>query len=182
VTQLRAPQMLVERIDSFSDDDLASLCEAADAAIIDGGGFGWVKSPGRRALERYFTGLLMVPERELYVARMDGTIYGSAQLARPPRHNEAQSHAAQLTSSFIAPYARSHGLARLLTRCIEEAARAHGHRVLNLDLRESQEAAIKLYESMGYIRWGVHPAYARIAGKTSRGLHYYKLLTPIKAG
>jgi ribosomal protein S18 acetylase RimI-like enzyme len=182
MTQLRAPQLLVERIDAFADDDLAALCEAADAAILDGGGFGWVKSPGRRALERYFTGLLQVPERELYVARLDGTIYGSAQLARPPRHNEAQAHAAELTSSFIAPYARSHGLARLLTRRIEEAARAHGHKVLTLDVRETQEAAIKLYESMGYVRWGVQPSYARIAGQTLRGFHYFKLLTPQKAG
>jgi ribosomal protein S18 acetylase RimI-like enzyme len=182
VTQSRNPQLLVERAESLSDEDLGALCEAADAAILDGGGFGWLKSPGRHALERYFTGVLMVPERELYVARMDGIIYGSAQLTRPPRHNEAQSHAAQLSSSFIAPYARSNGLARLLTRRIEEAARAHGARVLNLDLRESQEAAIKLYESMGYIRWGVHPAYARIAGQTMRGFHYYKLLAPLKGG
>jgi ribosomal protein S18 acetylase RimI-like enzyme len=179
-TPARTPYLLAERIETFADDDLAALCEAADAAILDGGGFGWVKSPGRKALERYFTGLMMVPERELYVARMDGIIYGSAQLVRPPRHNEAQLHAAELTSSFIAPYARSQGLARLLVRRIEEAARAHGHRVLNLDVRETQDAAIKLYESMGYTRWGVHPAYARIAGKTLRGFHYFKLLTPVK--
>ena len=180
MSQTRAPQMLVERIESFSDDDLAALCEAADAAILDGGGFGWVRSPGRHALERYFNGLLLVPERELYVARLNDTIYGSAQLVAPARHNEAQAHAAQLTSSFIAPYARSHGLARLLTRRIEEAARAHGHRVLNLDVRETQEAAIKLYESMGYVRWGVHPCYARIAGQTLRGFHYCKALTAMR--
>jgi ribosomal protein S18 acetylase RimI-like enzyme len=182
MTDVRVPQLLVERVESFLDEDLAALCEAADAAILDGGGFGWVKSPGRAALERYFTGILMVPERELYVARMDGAIYGSAQLARPARHNEAQSHAAQLTSSFIAPYARSHGLARMLTRRVEEAARGHGHRVLNLDVRETQDAAIRLYESMGYVRWGEHPAYGRIAGKIVRGFFYYKLLVPAKGG
>jgi RimJ/RimL family protein N-acetyltransferase len=53
----------VERVTSFGDEDLAALCEAADAAIIDGGGFGWVQPPGRVALERYFRGLLLVPER-----------------------------------------------------------------------------------------------------------------------
>ena len=53
----------VERVTELPDDDLQQLCEAADAAIIEGGGFGWVKSPGRLALESYFRGVLLVPER-----------------------------------------------------------------------------------------------------------------------
>jgi hypothetical protein len=108
---LQQPMLAVERAAAFSDDDLAALCEAADAAIIDGGGFGWVNPPGRNALERYFKGLLLVPERSLYLARLDGVIVGSAQLVRPPRNNEAQAFAATLMHAFIAPYARSHGLA-----------------------------------------------------------------------
>jgi len=168
----------VGRLAEFSDEDLAALCEAADAAIIDGGGFGWITPPGRQALERYFRGLLLVPERELFVIRMDGMIVGSAQLVRPPRNNEAQAFAASLMHSFIAPYARGHGLARALTRRVEEGARALGYYVLNLDVRETQEAAIHLYESLGYIRWGEHPAYARVAGRMVRGFFYYKLLQP----
>ncbi len=172
------PIQTVERSHDLSDDDLHDLCEAADAAIIDGGGFGWVNPPGRQALERYFRGVLLVPERELFIARSEGRVVGSAQLVRPPRNNEAQAFAAQLMHSFIAPYARGHGLARLLTGRVEEGARALGYHVLNLDVRDTQEAAIALYESMGYIRWGVHPAYARVRGKTIRGIHYYKLLQP----
>lgn len=168
----------VERISAFTDEELADLCEATDAAIIGGGGFGWVSPPGRQALERYFRGVLLVPERGLFVARLDGRIVGSAQLLRPPRNNEAQAFAAQLMHSFIAPYARGHGLARLLTQRIEEAARALGYHVLNLDVRESQTAAIQLYEGMGYIRWGVHPAYARVGGRTVQGVYYYKVLQP----
>lgn len=168
----------VDRVSQFSDEDLHALCEAADAAIIDGGGFGWVNPPGRMALERYFKGVLLVPERELFVGRLDGTIVGSAQLVRPPRNNEAQAFAATLMHSFIAPYARGHGLARMMTRRVEDGARALGYHVLNLDVRETQDAAISLYEHMGYIRWGIHPAYARVGGKTIRGIHYYKLLQP----
>jgi ribosomal protein S18 acetylase RimI-like enzyme len=172
------PVLSVERIEEFSDDDLAALCEATDAAILDGGGFGWIKSPGRRALENYFRGLLLVPERELFVARLDGIIVGSAQLVRPSRNNEAQAFGASLMHSFTAPYARGHGLAVMLTSRVEEGARALGYHVLNLDVRETQEAAIRLYERLGYIRWGVHPAYARVGGKTLAGWHYYKLLQP----
>ncbi len=91
--------------------------------------------------------MLLVPERLLFIARLDGIIVGCAQLVRPPRNNEAQAFAATLMHSFVAPYARGHGLARLMTRRVEDAARALGFQMLNLDVRETQAAAIKLYES-----------------------------------
>jgi len=166
----------VERAAELPDDDMQALCEAADAAIIEGGGFGWVKPPGRLALQSYFKGVLLVPERELFIARLDGTIVGSAQLVRPPRNNEAQAFAATLCHSFVAPYARGHGLARQMTLRIEDGARALGYQVLNLDVRETQGAAISLYESLGYHRWGEHPAYARVGGRTIRGVFFTKLL------
>lgn len=166
----------IERIESFTDEDLHALCEATHAAILDGGGFGWIAPPERRMLEAYYRGVVLVPERALIAARLNGTIVGSAQLVRPPRNNEAQAFAATLMHSFIAPYARGHGMARLLTRGVEEAARALGYKVLNLDVRETQTAAIRLYESLGYARWGVHPSYARVGGKTVRGFFYYKQL------
>lgn len=173
------PELSVDRSSELSDDDLASLCEAADAAIIEGGGFGWINPPGRQALERYFRGVLLVPERELFIARLNGVPVGSAQLVRPPRNNEAQAFSAVLMHSFIAPYARGHGLARLLTLRVEEGARALGYLTLNLDVRESQEVAIRLYRSLGYIEWGSHPVYARVRGQTIQGLFFYKLLKPV---
>src|SRR5271166_4481536 len=138
------PHFLVEHVEELNDDDLAALCEATDAAIIDGGGFGWVNPPGRRALESYYRGILLVPERELFVARLNGEIVGSAVLARPPRNNEAQAFAAHLMHSYIAPYARGPGLARMLTEGVEERARELGYHILNLDVRETQAAAIRL--------------------------------------
>jgi hypothetical protein len=45
------------------------------------------------ALETYFRGVLLVPERELFLARLDGHVVGSAHLVRPPRNNEAQATA-----------------------------------------------------------------------------------------
>lgn len=173
-------QLLVEQLTEFTDEDLHALCEATDAAIIDGGGFGWINPPGRRALEGYFRGVLLVPERELFVARLDGTVVGSAHLVRPPRNNEAQAFAAHLMHSFIAPYARGHGLARMLTEGVEERARELGYHVLNLDVRETQEAAIRLYESLGYTRWGVHPEYALVRGRVVQGFYYYKRLRTMR--
>ena len=177
---IREPELLVERLKEFTDHDLHALCEATDAAIIDGGGFGWVNPPGRRALETYFRGVLLVPERELFVARLNGEIVGSAILVRPPRNNEAQAFAATLMHSYIAPYARGHGLARKLTDAVEERAKELGYHILNLDVRETQTAAIRLYQVMGYTKWGEHPEYAFVRGRSVAGYFFYKRLRPPK--
>jgi ribosomal protein S18 acetylase RimI-like enzyme len=171
-------KLAVEIVTTLAEHDLEDLCEATNAAIIEGGGFGWVQQQDRAVLARHFRGVLLVPDRILFLARLDGVVVGSAQLVRPPRNNEAQAFAAQLTAVYIAPYARGFGLARRLVDRIEEHAAAIGFRVLNLDVRETQESAIKLFESLGYTRWGTHPAYARVDGRTVAGHHYYKLLEP----
>lgn len=171
-------QIAVERAERLSDADLADLAEATDAAIIEGGGFGWVEPQGRAALERHFRGVLLVPERELFVARLDGHAVGSALLVRPPRNNEAQAFAATLTHAYIAPYARGFGLARLMVTKVEERAAALGHRVINLDVRETQATAIALFRALGYQHWGTHPFYARVGGQTVAGLYYMKTLEP----
>lgn len=168
------PSATVERLSAFRGPDLHDLCDAAEAAILDGGGFGWLKPPPRHVMETFWKGVLVVPERELFAARLDRTIAGSAQLVRPPRNNEAQGYVGQLTLSFVAPWARGHGLARSLTLAIEEAARDAGLRVLNLDVRETQDAAIRLYESLGYRRWGTHPHYAWIDDRWTTGFFYHK--------
>ncbi len=173
------PTVSVAVVEELSVRDMHDLADATEAAILAGGGFGWVQPPMREALERYWRGVLMVPERTLVVGRLDGVVAGSAQLQRPTRNNEAQAHAAHLTTSFVAPWARGHGLARLITQAIEELARGEGFRILNLDVRETQTAAIALYEAIGYRLWGVHPAYARVGSRVVAGRFYYKELTVV---
>ncbi len=167
----------VELVKSFEGGDLHDICEACESAIEDGGGFGWLTPPPRQILEAYWKGVLLVPERALYAARLDGVICGSAQLFRPPANNQAQAFAAQLQSAFIAPWARGHRLAREITLAVEAGAREGGFDVLTLDVRETQEAAITLYESLGFVRWGSNPKYARVDGKFIAGHYYYKDLT-----
>ncbi len=166
----------VERLRAFDGDDLEDLCEATVAAIEDGGGFGWVKAPARRVLESYWNGVVLVPERALFVARLNGTICGAVQLVAPPKNNEAQAFAVQLTGNFLTPWSRGHGLARRMVEAVEDAARVGGYAILNLDVRATQEAAIGLYETMGFQRWGEHPAYARVDGKVITGYFYFKRL------
>lgn len=164
----------IERFEQ--EDDLHALAEAAIAAVLNGGGFGWVKPPPVSAVEQYYRGVPLVPEWELIVGRMDGTIYGAAQLQKPSRNNEAQAFAVQLKHHFVAPYARGYGLARLILRKAQERAKALGFHVINLDVRESQTGACSLYKAEGFVQWGTNPVYARVKGKTIAGHYFYKEL------
>jgi ribosomal protein S18 acetylase RimI-like enzyme len=166
----------VAKLTRFTGTDLEDLCVATEASIEEGGGFGWVRTPPRDLLEKYWRGVILVPDRALFIGRLDGVVVGSAQLIRHPRNNEAQGFSAQLMSAFVAPWARGYGLARGLVTAVEQHAREAGVEILNLDIRETQKAAIHLYESRGYIRWGTHPAYAKVGTQIIPGYYYYKRL------
>lgn len=170
------PVPTVEQIKEFTTADLNDLCDATDAAITGGGGFGWVELPARETLERYWQGVLVMPSRLLMVARLDGVICGSCQLVRPPVNNEAQAHVVQLTTNFIAPWARGHGLATLLVKEAERVAIAEGFKVINLDVRETMESAMRLYESQGFQRIGKHPCYAIVNDEIVQGYYYCKII------
>ena len=171
------PSTKVEQLTSLTGGDLHDLCDATEAATLDGGGFGWLSPPPRHVLETYWKGVLVVPERELFVARLDGTIAGSAQLVRQPKNNEAQALTGSLTTFFIAPWARGHGLAVMTVQAVEAAARGWGLHLLNLDVRETQARAIQVYEQLRFKHWGSHPHYAQIDGTWVAGRFYYKDLT-----
>ena len=172
------PVATVELATSLSPGEMQDLCDSTDAAIENGGGFGWVKLPARDILERYWQGVLTMPQRRLFLARLDGVICGTCQLMLPNRNNEAQSFSLHLTAHFVAPWARGHGLARMLIEEMEKQSVSEGFGVINLDVRETQAAAIQLYESMGYELFGTHPYYARVDGKVIGGRYYTKVIDP----
>lgn len=173
------PFATIEIMDRLTPADLNDLCDATDAAIEGGGGFGWVSLPAREVLERYWKGVLVVPERHLLLARLDGVVCGAAQLVEPSRHNEAQSFSAQVLASFVAPWARGQGAGRKLMETAEKLALEMGYKVLHLDVRETQESAIRLYEAMGYRRWGANPAYAYVNNRMITGYYYTKVISPL---
>ena len=62
----------------------------------------------------------------------------------------------------------------MIAEGVEHHARKHNVRILNLDVRETQEAAIALYRSLGYQEIGRHPHYARVNGLYVAGLYFWK--------
>lgn len=164
--------MPVEKVNALGKRDLRELTEASQVAIRDGSGFGWDEAPTRQVLERYWRGVLAVPTRTLFVARLDKAICGSIQLVAPPPNKAMWSFTAEIDTHFVVPWGRGHGCAKELVEAAEAEARAEGFRVLNLSVPATQSAAIKLYESLAYKRWGTLPRYARLKGEYVPG-HYY---------
>ena len=164
----------VEILESISDIDLADLCNITEQAIKAGGGFGWLKTPPREILNKYWKGLVVVQNRILIVGRLNNAIAGTLQLGLQPPNNEAQKNITNITSHFVAPWARGHGLAKNMINHAELVAKQNGAFCIQLDIRETQEAAIQLFKSKGYKQWGENPNYAGVDGKVIKGLYFYK--------
>ena len=56
----------------------------------------------------------------------------------------------------------------------ETAAKESASNCIQIDIRETQEAAIHLFKSKGHIQWGTNPNYATVDGKIIKGLYFYK--------
>lgn len=169
----------VERLIEFRHADLTELVQATEDAIREGIGFNWMIPPGKDILETYWKGVLVVPDRVLFVGRLDGTLAGSVQLLKPGPSKETTAFLASIEAHFVAPWARGHGLAKMLLEAAEREARSQGYSVLKLSVRETQERAIKLYEDSSYHCWGTLPTYELVSAKMISGRFYYKNLEPI---
>ena len=174
-TQLKERMKIsVENLKKISDLDLADLCNITEQVIKVGGGFGWLSDPPRNILKKYWNGLMLINYKELLVGRLNGVIAGALQLSFQPPNNEAQKNIANIQSHFVAPWARGYGLAKKMVDFAITSTKENNAQCLQLDIRETQEAAIRLFESKGFIKWGENPYYAFVSGKFIKGLYYYK--------
>jgi len=164
----------VENLKKISDLDLADLCNISEQAIQAGGGFGWLSVPPRNTLKKYWNGLMLINYKKLLVGRLDRVIAGALQLSFEPPNNEAQKNIASIQSHFVAPWARGYGLAKAMVDFAIKSSKENNAKCLQLDIRETQEAAISLFESKGFIKWGENPYYAFVNGKFIKGLYFYK--------
>ena len=172
----RTPEVSIDSPSKLTKGDLVELCEAAEAAIDSGGGFGWITPPPRKVMEDYWRGVEIIPERHLIVSRLDKVIAGSCQIVRPSRNNEAQAFCCQLTTFFVAPWARGHGLAGKMVAEAEALARSKAFTMVTLDVRSTQDRAIQSFELAGFKRFAVNDRYARVDDEYVSGYYYCKEL------
>ena len=118
--------------------------------------------------------MLLVNTNTLIVGRLNGDIAGSLQLSFYPPNNEAQKNISIIKSHFVAPWGRGYGLAKTMIDSAVLISKENNSKSIHLDIRATQIAAIKLFESKGFIKWGVNPSYAFINGSFVEGFYYYK--------
>ena len=68
----------------------------------------------------------------------------------------------------------AHGLGQAMLDAMERRARESGFATLELDVRASQSAAIRLYERAGFRRWATKDKYAFVGGQFVPGYFFEK--------
>lgn len=177
--QKTIPQIEISIVQSLTESELSDLCDAALDTMNDfAGAFAMgssrTQAPTKEMLQSYWKGVLMVPERQLIIGKLDKVVAASIQLIRPAPSNQTSAFAVSIENHFVAPWARGYGLARELLFAAERKARQEGFKVLKLSARATQEPAIHLYETSGYILWGTLEKYEIVNGEMVAGHFYYK--------
>ena len=165
-----------------AEQNMPALTDLLIDAVDSGGSVGFLPPLARADAEEYWQGVvrdMAGGHRELIVAIEAGEVIGAIQLACEPRPNGR--HRAEACKLFVHRKARRRGLARALLAELEQVAAARGVTLLLMDTRKGGEAE-RLCESLGYVRWGEVPEYARSAnGELHTTVFFYRRLGTIQS-
>ena len=156
---------------------IGELAELLIDAVESGASIGFMPPLGDSEARRYWSGVIAAMRegtRVLLVAEEGGEVAGAVQLALETRANG--NHRAEAMKLFVHRRARRRGIARALMTELESAARGLGRTLLVVDTRRGGEAE-KLCESLGYVRYGEVPGYARSGnGELHTTVFFYRAL------
>lgn len=173
---------MIDRLTAISPDDLRDLVGLLTDAVADGASVGFLAPLPEAAAATHWRSLepeVTTGSRLLFVARHDGRIVGSVQLALAGQPNAG--HRAEVQKLLVHTAARRRGLGARLMAAAERAAAAAGRTLVVLDTRTG-DAASRLYERLGYTLAGTIPGYARSsAGRLEGTSIYYRTLAPSPA-
>ncbi len=153
--------MIVAFTPEQSEEAIVQLADLLIDAVDSGASIGFMPPVGKEEALAYWRDVIaaMRAGRRLLLAAMDGDrVQGSVQLDLEPRANG--NHRAEVIKLFVHQRARRRGLAKALMLEVESTARRLGRTLLLMDTRKGGDAE-KMCESLGYVRYGEVPRYAR---------------------
>jgi ribosomal protein S18 acetylase RimI-like enzyme len=155
--------MIIEAWSGAPGPDLEMLAELLHACVHDGASVSFILPFSMDDARAFWTGkvarAIELGTRRVLMARDDNRrIMGTVQLdfATPPN----QQHRAEVAKLLVRPEARRKGIAKALMAAIEDVARRNARTLITLDTRTGDNAE-RLYVTLGYVRAGVIPNYAR---------------------
>jgi ribosomal protein S18 acetylase RimI-like enzyme len=105
------------------------------------------------------------------------TLSGFVALIHPQRAK--LRHGAEIAGMFVAPAQRRHGVGLALLRAaIDHARSLDGVRQVKLGVNATNTAARRLYESAGFLPYGLEPDALYVDGKFFGEAHYLLRLHP----
>lgn len=128
-----------------------------------------------RTLESFKEQLSYPAPNAAFGAFCDGQLVGSAAVAWQSEFASSR-HKVILWGTFVSPRLRRRGLGRLLVERAIEHARAHAVRRVNLTMYLPNDAAERLYDSLGFVRYGVEPEAVCLGGTYYSGARMSLLL------
>jgi GNAT superfamily N-acetyltransferase len=168
----------VERVDGEAAAALIpDLVRLLLDAVDGGASVGFLPPLSRAEALEYARGVaaaVAAGGRVLLVARANGRVIGSGQLDLAQRANGR--HRAEVAKVMTLGGWRGRGVGRSVMLALEDEARRLGRSTLVLDTRQG-DSSEALYQSLGWIRVGAVPRYARSAsGDLHETVFYYKLV------
>ena len=147
-------------------------------AVDSGASVNFVQPMTREKSESWWSGALASHargERIIFVAEEAGRVLGSVQLMFPGQENQA--HRADIGKLLVHTNARRQGLGAALMQAAETEAKRLGRTLLVLDT-EAGSSGDRLYQRLGWTRFGVVPGYAMMAdgSRTADCAFFYKAL------
>lgn len=110
-------------------------------------------------------------EQAVFGAFDGGALVAVAGVYRHPRRK--RRHRAEIWGVYTTPRARGRGLSRaLIAECLGAAREWEGVSVVGLSACARSTAAIALYESMGFVKWGEEPDGTRVGGESLSEFHF----------
>jgi len=157
-----------------AEGEIGQLAELLMDAVEGGASIGFMPPLSREQALAYWQEVIadMRSGHRLLLVSMDGDlVQGSVQIHLEPRANG--NHRAEVIKLFVHRRARRRGLAKALMLEVESTARRLGRTLLLMDTRKGGEAE-KMCQSLGYVKCGEIPKYARSGdGSLDPSVFYY---------
>lgn len=157
----------------LAEHDVQQVTPLLGRLVESGAALGWVTAPTTAEIgdlvERLAAGTES-GESAAAIARRGDEVVGFAYWTRYTRPT-FRPHV-DIEKVAVAPQAQGRGVGKGLMETLIRAARHHGREVITLDLREDNAAAIGLYESLGFTRYGRLPGFVAVGPERFDSLLY----------